>query len=53
MLGLGPAELGIILLIVVFIFGGKRLASLGKDIGGGLRNFRDAFKEIGPKDDDE
>lgn len=51
MFNLGPMELGIILLIVVFLFGGKRIASLGRDIGQGLRNFKDGIREIG-KDDE-
>ena len=50
-MNLGPMELGIIALIVIILFGGKRIASLGKDLGSGIRNFKNSLKEIG-KDDE-
>lgn len=40
--GLGPLELGIILLIVLVIIGGKRLPQLGRQVGGGMREFKDS-----------
>ena len=46
MLGrLGLPELLIILGIVIVIFGANRLPELGRGIGKGIRNFRDATKE--------
>jgi sec-independent protein translocase protein TatA len=39
--GLGPLELGIILLIVLVIVGGRRLPQLGRQLGGGVREFKD------------
>ena len=39
--GLGPLELGIILIIVLVIVGGKRLPQLGRQLGGGVREFKD------------
>ena len=39
--GLGPLELAIILLIVLVIVGGKRLPQLGRQVGGGVREFKD------------
>ncbi len=42
----GPTELLVILLIVVIIFGAKRLPELGKSLGEGIKNFR---KSISPK----
>ncbi len=36
----GPTELLLILLIVVIIFGARRLPELGKSLGEGIRNFR-------------
>ncbi len=39
---IGPSELLIILLIVVIIFGARRLPELGKSLGEGIKNFRRA-----------
>lgn len=47
-LGLGPLgipELVIILFIIVLIFGATRLPEIGRGIGKGIRNFKDATKE--------
>ena len=41
----GLPELLIILLIIVIIFGASRLPELGRGIGKGIRNFKDATKE--------
>lgn len=43
---LGPMELLVILLIAVVIFGTGKLAGLGGSLGKGIREFRDATKEI-------
>jgi sec-independent protein translocase protein TatA len=46
MLGrVGFPELLIILFLVILIFGGSRLPELGKSIGKGIRNFKEATKE--------
>ena len=37
---LGPTELGIILAIVIVLFGASRLPSLGRALGETLKNFR-------------
>jgi sec-independent protein translocase protein TatA len=42
---LGFPELMVILLIVVVIFGAKRLPELATGIGKGIRNFKDATKD--------
>lgn len=41
---LGLPELLIILFIVILVFGASRLPELGKGIGKGIRNFKDANK---------
>jgi len=41
---LGVPELLIILVIVVIIFGAGKLPQLGKGLGEGIRNFKDATK---------
>ena len=47
MFGLGMPELLVILVIIVFIFGTSRIASLGKGLGEGIRNFKKGIKEEG------
>ena len=42
---LGIPELLIILAIVVLIFGANKLPELGRGIGKGIKNFKDATKE--------
>jgi len=37
---LGPVELGIILLIVILLFGVGRLGKIGADLGTAIREFR-------------
>ena len=48
---LGMPELLIILVIVILIFGANKLPELGRGIGKGIRNFKDATRN-GSKDDD-
>jgi len=43
--GIGIWQLLIILLIVVMLFGTKRLKNLGSDLGGALKGFKTAIKE--------
>lgn len=40
MLGLGPMELGIILVIIVIIFGVGKLPEIGGALGKGIREFK-------------
>ena len=42
---IGLPELLIILMIIILIFGANRLPEIGKGIGKGIRNFKDANKE--------
>lgn len=42
---LGLPELLIILAIVFFLFGAKRLPEIGKGIGEGIKGFKDAMKK--------
>ncbi len=43
---LGPLELGLILLIVILVFGAGKLPELGGAVGKTLREFRQATKDI-------
>lgn len=45
MFGLGVPELIIILLIIVVIFGAKKLPEIGSGLGRGITNFKKAMKE--------
>ena len=49
---IGPLELGIVLLIVLVIFGPKRLPGIGRQLGTGMREFKDSITGKA-KDDDE
>ena len=48
--GIGATELIIVLVIVLIIFGPKKLPQLGRSLGGGLREFKDS---VGGKGDDD
>ncbi len=52
----GPFELIIILVIVLLIFGGKRLKNIGGDLGNAIKGFKKSMKDepadqIDKKDD--
>ena len=47
---IGPTELLLILLIVIIIFGARKLPDLGKSLGEGIKNFK---KSMATKDDAE
>ena len=57
MFGLGVTELIIILLIIVVIFGAKKLPEIGSGLGKGITNFKKAVKDTdrleAKKSDDE
>jgi len=40
--GIGITELLVVLGIVLVIFGGRRLPQLGRDLGSGMREFKDS-----------
>jgi sec-independent protein translocase protein TatA len=51
---IGAPELAIILVIVLVIFGPKRLPGLGKQLGTGMREFKDSITgSTKEKDEDE
>lgn len=43
-MGISPFQLLIVLLIVVLIFGGKRLRTLGSDLGSAIKGFKNEMK---------
>jgi sec-independent protein translocase protein TatA len=49
---IGPMELIIVLVVVLLIFGPKRLPGLGKQLGTGMREFKESISGKS-RDDDE
>lgn len=52
-LGLGLPEILIVLVIVLVIFGPKRLPDLGRSLGSGMREFKDSITGATKDDDDD
>jgi sec-independent protein translocase protein TatA len=44
-MGIGIKELLVILVIVIVVFGTKKLRNVGSDLGGAIKSFRAAVKE--------
>lgn len=44
-MGISVTQLLIVLVIVIILFGTKRLRNLGTDLGGAIKSFRSAVKE--------
>ncbi len=53
MFGLGTTELIIILVIVLLLFGARRLPELGRTLGSGIRNFQKSVRGGNEDDKDE
>lgn len=47
--GIGPGSLLLVLIIVLLLFGTKKLRNVGSDLGAAIKNFRSAAKH---EDDD-
>lgn len=52
---IGLPELLVILVVAVFLFGGKKIPEVAKGLGEGIKNFKSALKndEDEKKDDDK
>jgi sec-independent protein translocase protein TatA len=50
---IGPLEIAIVLVIVLLIFGPKRLPGLGKQLGTGMREFKESITSKDKDDDDD
>jgi len=46
-MGIGMQELFVILLIVLILFGAKKVPELARGLGSGIREFKKAAKDIG------
>ena len=51
--GIGLPELIIVLVILLVIFGPKRLPGLGRSLGSGMREFKDSISGRSKDEDDE
>ena len=49
--GIGIRELLILLLVLLLVFGAKRLPEMGRSLGKGMREFKDS--DLGLRKDDE
>ncbi|MEQ1484588.1 twin-arginine translocase TatA/TatE family subunit [Methyloglobulus sp.] len=49
-MGISVTKLLIVLAIIIVIFGTKRLKNVGGDLGGAIKNFRNAMREEEEKD---
>ena len=45
MMGLSPLELGVILVVIILLFGARRLPELGSGLGQAIGNFKKAFRD--------
>ena len=46
MFGLGGTEILVIALVVLLLFGGKKIPELMKGLGSGVKSFKDGMKEV-------
>lgn len=52
-LGLGGSELLVIMLVVLLLFGGKKIPELMRGLGKGVRSFKDGMKDVTTDDDEK
>jgi sec-independent protein translocase protein TatA len=50
---LGPLEIGLIVLVILLLFGATRLPKLGRSMGQSIRGFKQGLNEETPIDDDD
>ena len=48
-MSVGPWQIAIIALVILLLFGGKRLGALGKGLGEGIRNFKRGVSDDDPE----
>jgi len=50
---LGPVEIGLIVLVILLLFGATRLPKLGRSMGQSIRGFKTGLSEDAPLADDD
>ena len=46
----GPWQIGLIIVVVLLLFGGKKIPELMKGLGSGIKEFKNAAKDDQPAD---
>lgn len=49
-LAIGPWQIALIVVVVLLLFGGKKIPELMRGLGSGIKEFKDASKEEGTDD---
>lgn len=52
-MGLGTQEILVIALIVLLLFGGKKIPELMKGLGKGIKSFKDGMNDNGKEEEEE
>lgn len=50
-LAIGPMQIALIVVIVLLLFGGKKIPELMRGLGSGIKEFKDASKEDDKKEE--
>ena len=50
---IGPWQIGLIIVVILLLFGGKKIPELMKGLGSGIKEFKNAAKEDLPADKKE
>ena len=53
LIGFGPVEAIVVVIVVLVVFGAGRLAGVGKALGTGLREFREEARTSDSEDDED
>jgi sec-independent protein translocase protein TatA len=52
-MGIGPREIIVILLVVLLLFGTRRLGDIGKGLGQGIKNFKKGLADNDAPEEEE
>ncbi|WP_298237213.1 twin-arginine translocase TatA/TatE family subunit [uncultured Algibacter sp.] len=52
-LAIGPWQIALIVVVVLLLFGGKKIPELMRGLGSGIKEFKDASKEEDTSKDDK